>query len=129
MLGLRRHSPPGALRVPGNKRSSYFFYTRYCLVEETQICYQFNSPWYFLFLYIPLSLGIITIYLSHSFVKRSFFQAAVVSILLYGCTIWTLTKRLEKKNAASNFEQVLEATPNKAPTIRPPTSHHENYQS
>ena len=33
------------------------------------------------------------------------------------------------KNAASNIEQVLEATPNKAPTIRPPTSHHENYPS
>ena len=29
--------------------------------------------------------------------KRSLFQAAVVSILLYGCTTWTLTKRLEKK--------------------------------
>ena len=28
--------------------------------------------------------------------KCSFFQAAVVSILLYGCTTWTLTKRLEK---------------------------------
>ena len=27
--------------------------------------------------------------------KRSFFQAVVVSILLYGCTTWTLTKRLE----------------------------------
>ena len=27
--------------------------------------------------------------------KRSFFQAAVVSILLYGYTTWTLTKRLE----------------------------------
>ena len=26
--------------------------------------------------------------------KRRFFQAAVVSILLYGCTTWTLTKRL-----------------------------------
>ena len=29
--------------------------------------------------------------------KRSFFQAAVVSILLYGCTTWMLTKRLKKK--------------------------------
>ena len=29
--------------------------------------------------------------------KCSFLQAAVVSILLYGCTTWTLTKRLEKK--------------------------------
>ena len=27
--------------------------------------------------------------------KRSFFQAAVVLILLYGCTTWTLTKRLD----------------------------------
>ena len=30
-------------------------------------------------------------------VKRSFFQAAVVSILLYGGTTWTLTKWMEKK--------------------------------
>ena len=29
--------------------------------------------------------------------KRSSFQAAVVSILLYGCTTWTITKWLEKK--------------------------------
>ena len=33
------------------------------------------------------------------------------------------------KNAASNIEQVLVATAHKAPTIRPPTSHHENYPS
>ena len=33
------------------------------------------------------------------------------------------------KNVTSNIEQVLEATPHKAPTIRPPTSHHENYPS
>ena len=31
------------------------------------------------------------------------------------------------KNAASNFEQVLEAAPHKAAAVRPPTSHHENY--
>ena len=30
---------------------------------------------------------------------------------------------------ASNIEQVLAATPHKAPTIRPPASHHENYPS
>ena len=29
--------------------------------------------------------------------KRTFLQAPVVSILLYGYTTWTLTKRLEKK--------------------------------
>ena len=66
--------------------------------------------------------------------KRSYFQAAVVSILLYGCTTWTLTKRMEKKarrqlhkNAASNFERVQEATLHKAPTVRPPSTRHENY--
>ena len=64
--------------------------------------------------------------------KRSLFQAAVVSILLYGCTTWTLNKRLKKKlhkNVASTIEQVLAATPHNAPTIRPPVSHHENYTS
>ena len=29
--------------------------------------------------------------------KRNFFQVAVVSILLYGCTTWTLTKQPEKQ--------------------------------
>ena len=33
------------------------------------------------------------------------------------------------KNATSNIEQVLEVTPNKAAAIRPPTTHHENYQN
>ena len=47
--------------------------------------------------------------------KRSFFQAAVASILY--------------KNAASNLEQVLAATPHKTPTVRPPASYHENYPS
>ena len=38
-------------------------------------------------------------------------------------------RRQLHKNAASNIEQVLAATPHKAPFIRPPTSHHENYPS
>ena len=62
--------------------------------------------------------------------KRSFFQASVASILLYGCTTWTLTKRLEKKidsNYTRMLRAILAATPHKAPTIRPPASHHENY--
>ena len=60
--------------------------------------------------------------------KRSFFRAAVVSILLYGCTTWTLTKRLEKK-LDGNYTRMLRVTPHKAPTIQPPASHHENYPS
>ena len=38
-------------------------------------------------------------------------------------------RRQLHKNTASNIEQVLDATPHKAPTIRPPTSHHKNYSS
>ena len=40
--------------------------------------------------------------------KRSFFQAAVASILLYGCTTWTLTKWLEKK-LDGNYTRMLRA--------------------
>ena len=45
--------------------------------------------------------------------KRSFFQAAVVSILLYGCTTWTLTKRLEKR-LDGNYTRMLRAILNKS---------------
>ena len=68
--------------------------------------------------------------------KRSFSQAAFVSILLYGCITWTLTKRLEK-NLDGNYTRILRAILNKswrttlykAPTIQPPASHHVNYPS
>ena len=40
--------------------------------------------------------------------KRRFFQATVVSILLYGCTTWTLTKRLRKK-LDGNYTRMLRA--------------------
>ena len=33
------------------------------------------------------------------------------------------------KNAACNPQQVLAATPNKTPTVRPPAPYHENYSS
>ena len=46
-------------------------------------------------------------------IKRSFFQAAAVSILLYGCTTWTLTKRLEKK-LDGNYKRMLRAILNKS---------------
>ena len=67
--------------------------------------------------------------------KCSFFQAAVVSILLYGCTTWTLTKRLERKldgnytRMLSSIKQVLAITPHETPTIRTLAPHHENYTS
>ena len=45
--------------------------------------------------------------------KHSFFQATVVSILLYGCTTWMLTKRLEKK-LDGNYTRMLQAILNKS---------------
>ena len=45
--------------------------------------------------------------------KRSFFQAAVVSILLYGCTSWVLTKRLKNK-LDGNYTRMLRAILNKS---------------
>ena len=53
--------------------------------------------------------------------KRSFFQAVVVSILLYGCTTWTLTKRLEKK-LDGNYTRMLRAILNKS-WRQHPTNH------
>ena len=38
-------------------------------------------------------------------------------------------RRQLHKNAASNLEQVLVATPHKTPTVRPPASYQENYSS
>ena len=55
--------------------------------------------------------------------KRIFFQAAVVSILLYGCTTLTLTKRLEKKqlhkNVASNISSNTQQGTNHKATCLP----------
>ena len=54
--------------------------------------------------------------------KGSFFQAAVVSILLYECTTWTLTKRIEKK-LDGNYTRMLRAILNKS-WRQHPTKHH-----
>ena len=45
--------------------------------------------------------------------KCSFFQAAIMLILLYGCTTWTRTKRMEKK-LDSNYTRILQAILNKS---------------
>ena len=50
--------------------------------------------------------------------KRSFFHAAVVSIMLYGCTTWSLTKRMEKK-LDGNYTRMLRAILNKSWRQRP----------
>ena len=44
-------------------------------------------------------------------------------------TVREEARRQLHKNAVSNLEQVLAATPHKTPTVRPPASYHENYSS
>ena len=56
--------------------------------------------------------------------KRSFLQAAVVSILQYGCITWTLTKRLKKK-LDGNYTRILRAIVNKS--WRQHTTRHQLY--
>ena len=56
--------------------------------------------------------------------KPSFFQAAVVSIQLYGCTTWTLTKRQEKKQDG-NYIRMLQAILIKS--WRQHTKRHQRY--
>ena len=59
----------------------------------------------------------------------------VVSILLYGCTTWKLTKRMEKK-LDGNYTRMLQVIlnkfwkqhPHKEAAVRPPATHHENIQ-
>ena len=53
--------------------------------------------------------------------NRSFFQAVVVSVLLYRCTTWALTKRLEKK-LDGNYTRMLRAILNKS-WRQQPTKH------
>ena len=45
--------------------------------------------------------------------QRIFFPATVECILLYGCTTWTLTKRMEKK-LDSNYSRMVRAFLNKS---------------
>ena len=45
--------------------------------------------------------------------KRCSFQAAVMSILLYGCTTWTLSKRMEKR-LDGNYTRMLRAILNRS---------------
>ena len=51
-------------------------------------------------------------------IKRDFFHAVAVSVLPYGYTTWTLTKRNEKK-LDGNFARMLRAILNKSWKQRP----------
>ena len=94
-----------------------------------RLCFSINLPFLFGLLVVNFSLYIyiyIYIYIEregrNEYIERRkrrkyiyiyIFQAAVASILLYGCTTWTLTKRLEKK-LDGNYTRMLRAILNKS---------------
>ena len=67
-------------------------------------------------------------------IKQGFCQAVAVPILLYGCTTWTLTKRVEKK-LNRNYTRLLRAIlykswkqhPLETIAVQPLTSHLKNH--
>ena len=63
--------------------------------------------------------------------QRSFFQAEVIWMHNMDAN-WTHGEKAWwqlHKNAVSNIQQDLQAAPNKAVAVWPPTTHHENYPS
>ena len=54
-------------------------------------------------------------------IKHNFFQAAVMSIQLYGCNTWTLTKCIEKK-LDGNCTRMLQAVFNNPGSNTPQSS-------
>ena len=69
------------------------------------ICERFPYPYEYVYF--------TCLYLGRIFLDVSILQAAVVLVLLYGCTTWTLTKRLEKK-LDGNYTRMLRAILNKS---------------
>ena len=68
--------------------------------------------------------------------KRQFFQAVVVSVLLYGCTTWTLIRCLEKKidgSCTRMLPAVLNKSwkqhPTKEAAVWSPAPHFTNHPS
>ena len=63
-------------------------------------------------------------------IKWEFFRDVAVSVLLYSCTIWTLTKyltkELDEEKAASCLEQIQEVASIKTVVIQPLASHLTN---
>ena len=68
--------------------------------------------------------------------KRDFFEAVGVSILLYGCTTWRQTKHIGKKLDGNNtkmlarfLEHIQVAAPQKRAAVRSFTFHLTNHSS
>ena len=82
----------------------------FCFLDHYSAELQVLKVWKYkmeLYLYCSRSVTVFC------FFKHSFFQAAVVLILLYGCTTWMLTKQMGKK-LDGNYTRMLRAILNKS---------------
>ena len=70
-----------------------------------------------------------TLYFLCSNIKKNIVHFVLKKLIFFEFVYEKEARRQLHKNAASNIEQVLAATPHKAPTIRPPAFRHENYTS
>ena len=80
--------------------------------------YQNSSVYIYIYIYI-FKLSAIWKSVLADRIKRIFFQGAVVSILLYRCTTWTLTKRMEKRldgNYTRMLQEILKKSWRQHPT-------------
>ena len=67
--------------------------------------------------------------LFHFVVSLSDFSSLAFSLAVRADMFIIIIYFFSYKNVESNSEQVLAATPDKAPTIRSPTTYYENYPS
>ena len=97
----------------------------YVSSHTEKLCYNETVfLWMTIYIYIYIYIYMLSVIWKSDLtdkMKRSFFQAAVVSILLYGFTTWTLTKYMEKK-LDGNYTRMLRAILNK-PWRQHPTKH------
>ena len=104
-------------------------FLRYCFLKFRLDHYHYLHPDFFgnffimildvrFSLYLRKKIGAVgnnacILTMEHFSVLKHFFQTAVVSILMYGCTTWTLIKRMEKK-LDGNYTRMLRAILNKS---------------
>ena len=81
---------------------------------------RYLSCFYFSFSFVLWSAGTakstvlqVLFFVDYYYYHYCFFQAAIESILLYGCTTWTLIKRMEKK-LDGNYTRIQRAILNKS---------------
>ena len=86
-----------------------------CIYIYMYLCIDIYVMYIYIGVYVCVCVCLyMHIYISlHIHICMCIFQAAIVSILLYGCTTWTLSKQLEKR-LDGNYTRILRAILNRS---------------